>query len=287
MPIVEKLLPIITDKIFPLIEKCMPLIDGICVVLGKLADYITENWEQLSELAIGIGVVAGAIMVLTSPVTWTIAAVAALTAGLVWLVKNWEEWHDVVVAICYPLAVVIDIIKSVKKHWDSIVDGFKNGGLLEGIKRLGLAILDGLLKPVESLLRMVSKLDFLPGVNKLAGWAGEGITALREKISSMIPEPIKITQEVTEKTENTTQKELENAVNSGKNTSTSLAETANNKTEKVASGGTRNTQITITLGNLVGTMAFNGGFEENREQVEADATDLLLRVLYSAAYAVE
>ncbi|MCR4561166.1 MAG: hypothetical protein K5685_13900 [Bacteroidales bacterium] len=57
------------------------------------------------------------------------------------------------------------------------------------------------------------------------------------------------------------EKDLGNAVNSGKNTSASLAETANNKTEKVASSGTRNTQITITLGNLVGTIAFNGGFE--------------------------
>ena len=286
LPIVEKLLPIVTDKIFPLIEKMMPLIEGICSVLGILADYISENWEQIQELAVGIGALVGAIMLLTSPVTWTIVAIAALTAGLVWLVKNWEEWHDVVVAICYPLAMVIDIIKSVKKHWDSIVDGFKNGGLLEGIKRLGLAILDGILTPVESLLKMLSK---IPVVGKGIGLLADGVTALREKINSAIPDVVKVENASDKPEGNGTQNDLETAVNTdlkggkGLGGGSSVAKGI----EKVATGGTRNTQITITLGNLVGTMAFNGGFEENRDQVESNITDSLLRLLYSAAYAVE
>ena len=137
----------------------------------------------------GIGALVGAFILLTSPVTWTIVAIAALTAGLVWLVKNWEEWHDVVVAICYPFAMIIDIIKSVKKHWDSIVDGCKNGGLLEGIKRLGLAILDGILTPVESLLKMLSK---IPIVGKGISLLADGVSSLREKIQSSIPEVVKV-----------------------------------------------------------------------------------------------
>lgn len=285
MPVAEKLIDLVSNKVFPMIEKAWPIIDAIGAGIGYLTDLIIENWDAISDLAIGIGSVVGAIMLLTSPMTWTIVAVSALTAGIIWLYKNWEEWHDVVVAICYPLAVVIDIIKSVKKHWDSIVDGFKNGGLLEGIKRLGLAILDGILTPVESLLKMLSK---IPVVGKGISLLADGVSSLREKIQSSIPEVVKVETE-NKPEDNGTQSDLENAVNQSTKGGTGLgggSATAKG-TEKVASGGTRNTQITITLGNLVGTMAFSGGFEENREQVESNITDSLLRLLYSAAYAVE
>ena len=294
LPIAEKIVPLVTEKVFPLIEKMtplveklMPVLDGVIWLLSKLADYITENWEAISELAVGFGVIYGAIMLVTSPVTWIILAIGALTAGLVWLVNNWEEWHDTVVRICFPLAVLIDVIKSVKKHWDSIVDGFKSGGVLEGIKRIGLAILDGILRPVQSLLEMLSKIEFL-GIGSLAEWAKGGVDNLRNKINNALPEPEK---DAESEGNVGTESDLEQYVNGrfksgGGVVGNQLASVTGKGAEAVASGGTRNTQITITLGNMVDTVNFNGTPSDNAQETVDMFTTLLLRALYSAQTAV-
>ncbi len=287
MPIAEKLVPLIKDSVLPLVEKCMPLIEGVAWLLGELTDYIQKNWEELSTLVIGIGAVVGAIMLLTSPVTWIVVAIGAIAAGLVWLVKNWEEWHDVVVAINYPLAVLIDIIMSVKKHWDQIISGFKDGGAIEGIKRLGLAILDGILRPVESLMKMLSKVEFL-GLGNIAGWLGDKVTSLRDQINGAfaVYEAVDALKPDTNPQEsNETQDTLENTVK-GAGGKGGLGKATKDKTESVASGGTRNTQITINLDNMVETVNFNGGVEENAQRTTDTFVECLLRALYSAQTAV-
>ncbi|MBQ5453801.1 MAG: tape measure protein, partial [Bacteroidales bacterium] len=281
-PVAEKLIDLVSNKIFPMIEKAWPIIDAIGAGIGWLTDLIIENWDAISDLAIGIGSVVGAIMLLTSPMTWIIVAIGALTAGIIWLYKNWEEWHDVVVAICFPLAVVIDIIKSVKKHWDSIVEGFKGGGILEGIKRLGLAILDGVLKPVQSLLDMLSK---IPGLGILAGWARDGIAALRESINAAIPTPEPKKEDTAENGDNPN-KELKDAVN-GKNKGGSGTDKLKGKADKgtkaAVSGGQRNTTVNIHIQDMVKEINFNGTLQENEDDLVNRVSECMTRVLYATA----
>ena len=52
--------------------------------------------------------------------------------------------------------------------------------------------------------------------------------------------------------------------------------------EATATGGTRNTQITIHLGKFFDNMVFNGGVGENVRDIERRMEEILLRVLYSA-----
>jgi hypothetical protein len=54
------------------------------------------------------------------------------------------------------------------------------------------------------------------------------------------------------------------------------------KSEAIASGGTRNTQITIHMGKFFDNMIFNGGVSENAKDIERKMEEVLLRVLYSA-----
>jgi hypothetical protein len=183
--------------------------------------------------------------------------------------------------------VLIDVIKSVKKHWDSIVDGFKSGGVLEGIKRIGLAILDGILRPVQSLLEMLSKIEFL-GIGSLAEWAKGGVDNLRNKINNALPEPEK---DAESEGNVGTESDLEQYVNGrfksgGGVVGNQLASVTGKGAEAVASGGTRNTQITITLGNMVDTVNFNGTPSDNAQETVDMFTTLLLRALYSAQTAV-
>lgn len=307
LPIAEKLLPLITDKLLPIIEKMLPLVekfmpvlDGVIWVLSQLADYIAENIDVISELAVGIGVIVGAFMLLTSPVTWIIVAIGALTAGLVWLVNNWEEWHDTVVKVCFPLAVLIDMIKSVKKHWDNIVDGFSSGGILEGIKRIGYALLDGILRPMQTLLEWTAKVTGWQWVKNL----GAAVDEYRKGLDAKLPEPAKSPEPYQSpdtdpaadpmKAEalrlgfgNTAQDAREKAANSKTpDTSAALAKATGKGKNEVSSGGTRNTQITINLGNMVETVNFNGTPQDNAQATVDTFTTQLLRALYSVQTAV-
>lgn len=298
LPIAEKILPLITDHVFPLVEKLLPLVEkftpvfeGIIAVLSMLADWIAANSEEVFTLAAGIGAIAAAVSIATSPVTLIVVALGALIYALVNVLKYWDEWGKYVVLICPPLALVMNLIQSIKRHWDSIVDGFTNGGILEGIKRIGLTILDAVLAPVENLLEMLAK---IPGLGGIADWVRGGVSALREKINNALPEPKaepydRSKDPMVKEVDATlgTQAELETAVKPKTGNPAAALQTATDKgAESVASGGTRNTQITITLGNMVETVNFNGTPQDNAQETVDTFTSQLLRVLYSAQTAV-
>lgn len=58
-----------------------------------------------------------------------------------------------------------------------------------------------------------------------------------------------------------------------------------NVSENITSGGTRNTSIEITFKNMVESIIYNGGADENKSDFEKQVTESLLRVL-SMAYSV-
>ncbi|MCR4559213.1 MAG: tape measure protein [Bacteroidales bacterium] len=295
-PIALKIVTFVRDQLIPIIQRIMPVLEGVAAVAGNIMNFIGEHIDTILTLATAIGVVVGIVkawmavqtvlnaILTANPVGIVVMAIAALVAVVALCIEKWEEWGQVVIMLTGPFGWIVSAIVNIKKHWDSIASAFQSDGILGGLKRLGTVLLDVILAPLSKILEYVSN---------LTGW--KWTQNLRSEIESMrlklglldLSGVVKKDEPENKPEDNSTQSDLENTVNQSTKGGTSLAETANNKTEKVASGGTRNTQITITLGNLVGTMAFNGGFEENREQVESDITDSLLRVLYSAAYAVE
>ena len=176
---------------------------------------------------------------------------------------------------------------SIKRHWDSIVDGFKNGGILEGLKRIGLTLLDAVLSPIQNLLEMIAE---IPGIDFVlpVDFALNGVQKLRDKINEALPDPEKTEGKKEEEIgPNETQEELESTVKGGgAGGKGGLGKTTKDKTESVASGGTRNTQITINLDNMVETVNFNGGVEENAQRTTDTFVECLLSALYSAQTAV-
>ena len=59
-------------------------------------------------------------------------------------------------------------------------------------------------------------------------------------------------------------------------------EVAKNATEAVATGGTQNTTINISIGNMVERIVYEGGYDDNRENMERDMESLFIRVLQMA-----
>ena len=63
---------------------------------------------------------------------------------------------------------------------------------------------------------------------------------------------------------------------------TGMGTATGNPTEAVATGGARNTSITINLGKMVESIVFNGGLSENKENMTKQVEEAMYRVLLSA-----
>jgi len=119
-------------------------------------------------LATGNMAALNAIM-LANPIGLIIAAVVILIALIAVIVAKWDEWGAALAIFLGPLGLVISMIQSFRRNWDMITDAFKNGGIVEGIKAIGVTLLDAVLMPLQQLLEIAGN---LPG--KLGALAIEG-----------------------------------------------------------------------------------------------------------------
>jgi len=177
-----ELLPVVVK----LLQKLMPVIKSVktwvkenpklakTVILGVAA--LGALLLVISALATIVGVFAKGIMLITTvsklwtvatmvlnaalwanPIVWIIAAIIALIAVVIAIIKYWDEWGASLTLLMGPLGMLISLIVTIGKHWDKIKQAFKEGGILEGIKAIGKAILDSILYPIQQALGLIGK----------------------------------------------------------------------------------------------------------------------------------
>lgn len=120
-----------------------------------------------------------------NPIGLLVAGIALLVAGVTVAIKKYEEWGAALTFVLGPLGIIVNIIMTFKRYWDSIVDAFTNGGFIEGIKQIGKALLDVILYPVQQLLELLSN---IPGLGDLAGKGFDFIKGMRENLNMIDPE---------------------------------------------------------------------------------------------------
>ena len=216
-----------------------------------------------------------------NPIGLIVLGIGALVAAIAACIKWFDSWGETVLNCMGPIGWAI---ASVVRHWESIKAAFTDGGILAGLKRIGIVLLDALLLPVQKLLELLSR---VPGMSKLAEGGAQRIAALRERLD-LIPAAAK--PSIAQQASIGTNAKLEQAVNgSGRGLladgDTGAMPAAQRSTEAVATGGQRNTSINISLKSLVESMTFEGTAAQNAEQVERDMAQTLLRVLNMAASA--
>jgi len=81
--------------------------------------------------------------------------------------------------------LIISLIQSFRTHWDSIVKAFQSDGIIGGIKRIGVVILDAILMPIQQLLELLSN---IPGLGDLASAGATKIGEIRQSLD-LIPAP--------------------------------------------------------------------------------------------------
>lgn len=114
-----------------------------------------------------------------NPIGAIIVAIVALIAMVTAIIVYYDDWGASITFLLGPLGFLINLVMSFIKHWDSITAAFEKGGIVGGIKRIGLVLLDALLYPVEQLLGLLAK---IPGLGGLAGGGAKWINEMRHKL---------------------------------------------------------------------------------------------------------
>lgn len=251
MDLADKIMPVldsITDKITPIIDMVLSWITDIGNSILKLSPYLDPVKDAIeNHLLPAIRNIWDKATKLVKSVVDFVAQseiIRDLWDGIVWVFERvWDAISNGMNILSW---VWDNVLKPILIGIDRIYQGFK-------------AAFSELLKPIKAI------------------WAfWQKITGNKAKLE--------IEENTTTNTGNnsSTQDSIVAAVNAPANAGNVPNSATNSSTQAVATGGTRNTQITINLGKFMDNMVFNGGYDENRQDIEQHFREMLLRTLYAA-----
>lgn len=116
------------------------------------------------------------------PLTLIALAIAAVVAITYYAIKTWDEWGSIIILLLGPFGILVSILMSLATHWDSIKKSFTEGGILAGIHRIGVVLLDVVLYPLQKILELINK---IPGVNIQGGV--DFISDIRKDLDLNVP----------------------------------------------------------------------------------------------------
>jgi Prophage tail length tape measure protein len=214
----------------------------------------------------GVMGVVNAVMAL-NPVMLVVIAIGLLIGAIYEVVKHFHEWGAAVTLMMGPLGWLVSAIMSIYGHWQSIKDAFQSDGIIGGLKRIGIVLMDTMLYPLQQLLELASK---IPGVGNLAGAGAKKILEMRKSLDLVLPEE-------TAKKDNKL-KEKPKGLASVK--PMSIGEVGKEKKDK-SSGvtGSKSVTINVTIGNLVNEFTVK---TTNITEGSKDIKDKIAMVLTSA-----
>lgn len=118
-----------------------------------------------------------------NPIGLLVVAIGALIGLVVLAINKWDTWGAAIMVFLGPIGMVISAFKSLYDHWDSIKKAFQTDGIIGGLKRIGLVLLDAVLKPMQQLLEVIAKID----PTGLAQKGVDKIKAFREASNLITP----------------------------------------------------------------------------------------------------
>lgn len=94
-----------------------------------------------------------------NPIGLVVMAITALIALVVLAIAKWDDWGASLMMFLGPVGMVIGAFKSIYDHWESIKQAFQTDGIIGGLKRIGVVILDAILKPLQQMLEVIANFD--------------------------------------------------------------------------------------------------------------------------------
>ena len=162
------------------------------VALGINTALQKKNLMALRGNAIALKAYAAAQWVVNiatgaNPIGLMVVAIVALIAAVAVVISYYDEWGASLLLILGPFGMIINLIQSFRRHWDSIKEAFASDGIVGGLKRIGAVILDSLLMPMKQFLGFISK---IPGVGKFVAPAMKYIDDMRANLNLDTNDPV-------------------------------------------------------------------------------------------------
>lgn len=278
------------DVLMGLAEKLMPLLDSLIQPFSDAVQWVVKQINQFAPLFKNVIPIVKLIWNGISEVGNSISKLSPFLSPVKDVFVNhlmpaianiWDKVTKIVSSIIEFVAQS----ELIRDLWDGIMGAI---GLLADVFSAAFSVLswvwDNVLKPILDGIDEIYK-GFKAAFNELlkpikAIWAfWQRITGNDAKLE--IEE--KVTTDDTDKTnDSSTQNSLIAAVNGSTNAATAPNSDTNSKATAVATGGTRNTQITINLGKFMDSMVFQGGYAENKQDIENHFREMFLRTVYAA-----
>jgi TP901 family phage tail tape measure protein len=260
----------------------VPLFAGAGKVLGFLTS-ATKMQAAWTSVVTGAQWLWNAAMT-ANPIGLIIAGVALLIGYIATAVTHFDSFGASMTLLLGPIGFVVSAFMTLKDHWDSITTAFSSGGIIAGFKRIGIVMLDVLLKPIQQLLELIAK---IPGLGGLAGSGAASIKAMRAKMDLITPGEQQ--KKAMKKADGITAPVIPGtaANTNGGGTGTGGGKGSKTKAnEAIATGGTKNTVININLKDLIGVLNIAGkDFKDSSQQMAEQSQDALLRLLAMATTA--
>lgn len=111
-------------------------------------------------------------------ITIIIFAIVLLVSWITVAIKNWEDFGAAMLAAIGPVGWIVEYIMMISDYWTSITDAFSTGGILAGLKQIGLMLLDTILYPLQQILEIASS---IPGIGSYAASGAESLKAFRSE----------------------------------------------------------------------------------------------------------
>lgn len=99
------------------------------------------------------------VALIANPVGLIIAAIVSLVALIAIAIYKYDEWGAALLQFLGPIGWVVNGFMAIKNNWDSIVNAFKTDGIIGGLKRIGVVLMDTFLKPLQQIFEMISEFD--------------------------------------------------------------------------------------------------------------------------------
>tara|TARA_R110000803_G_scaffold71768_1_gene135152 strand:+ start:1852 stop:3570 length:1719 start_codon:yes stop_codon:yes gene_type:complete len=124
-------------KLMPTIERVIEFLEGLMEAIdeGGLAGgvkFVTERFDKffdtieknkpqviaMTAIVVALGL---AVLAMTSPLTFGVIAIAALTAGVVWALQNVDWFRDSIDAVAFVIKKLPDVFRLVKDNFGTIL----------------------------------------------------------------------------------------------------------------------------------------------------------------------
>ncbi len=256
----------------------------ILIIKEKAVAIATKVWA-------GAQAILNAVMAL-NPIALIIAGIVALAGVIVWVcskITGWASlWQGVVGFMKYTFLAFVDAIKL---YFTTYINGFLIGldkirlGWYKFKEAVGMGdseenqnAINAINESIEARKKAIS--DGVQSVQDNINKAKESLGGIEmgwKKKEDVIETSDKVSYGLG------INEQLQNSVNSNSTigNGTGTGGELEGSTNAIASGGTRNTSVTINLGKMA-DVTFNGSVGENAEDMVRTLEECLLRVLYMA-----